>query len=343
MIRKISLALAIFTFTYLQTCGQSLQQKMDSIVTSKMEAYEIPGLAIGIVHQDTLVYTAGYGVANIDTEKRVTPKTVFHTASISKLFTAQAITYLVDEGRISYDDKLIDLAPELNFENDLAKSIRVIDLLNHTSGLPDVWDYDWGNDDISTSALAKYVRDLDLKSSTEPGTKYRYSNLAYEILGYLIEKTSGANFDEFLKEHILSPAGMTVSDFRYFEIPESLRTSPHTSLAFIKPVVGSTYPYNRAHAPSSTLNASAAELSQWMIHFMKRNDAFTKEALPGFQHYDLKDFQAIGHFGGDKGFRSLIMMVPDRKIGVIVLGNCDYNEDFRQEIAVPLTRLMMGL
>ncbi len=150
---------------------------------------------------------------------------------------------------------------------------------------------------------------------------------------------------------ILDPADMEFSDFRYFVIPDSLRTSPHSmKMLFSKVYVRDFYPYNRAHAPSSTLNTSGKELCKWMQWYFKELETSDKSSWPhqmieptfednvglGFQLFDLEGMKAMGHFGGDQGFRSLLIMVPEKKVGVVVLGNADFEEQYRTDIVKPI-------
>lgn len=152
---------------------------------------------------------------------------------------------------------------------------------------------------------------------------------------------------------------MKQSSFRYTQIPDSLRVSPH-SRRYIgkKRYVRRVYPYNIEHAPSSTLNASAFELSLWMMDMLQQlRDANNASVLHtmvepstslssniglGFQRFSIVDHQAYGHFGGDTGFRSLLVIIPDQNIGIVVLGNCDYEEDFRQEIVRDIAALLIN-
>jgi CubicO group peptidase (beta-lactamase class C family) len=142
---------------------------------------------------------------------------------------------------------------------------------------------------------------------------------------------------------------MITSDFRHYLLPDALRVQPYTRTwtGAVRP--RKVYPYTREHAPSSTLNASAQELAIWMgkilgerseegktgfwSDMMAASTPLTDDIGLGFQRYEIDGARAVGHFGGDRGFRSFLVMVPERKIGVVVLGNCDYAEDFRQEIA----------
>lgn len=334
------------------TSPNTLLRQVDSIVVSKMNDYAIPGLSIGIVAGDSIVLSKGYGVKSIETKEFVSQNTNFHTASISKLFTAQAILFLAQEKNISLNTKLITIIPELNYKDERSKNITLTSLLNHTSGLPDVSGYNWKNNNQSASSLQEYILGLDLKLNSEPHTEYYYSNLGYNILGYVVEKLAGIPFEQFVKDRILSESEMLNSDFRYFKIPDSLKSSPHSKKLISKKIyTRKTYPYTREHAPSSTLNSSSTDLCKWMITFLKSQDSFEKMTEPSFESYPyiglgfqlskLHNKQTIGHYGGDKGYRSYLIMIPEEKMGLVLLANCDYDEDFRQEILHPIAKLML--
>lgn len=372
--KKTFSALVILSFAFFQSCFTSsfkqniesnpsvigLFGKVDSIVVNKMNQYNIPGLSIGLVRNDSIIYNKGYGVRSIKTGNLVTGNTIFHTASISKLFTAVATIRLIEQKMISIDDKLVDILPELKYDDERVNYITIKNLLNHTSGLPDISNYHWDNNNQSDNSLKEFVLGLNLKLDSDPSSEYQYSNLAYDILGYVIEKVSGSTFDDFLKENVLNKSGMYSSDFRYFKIHDSLKTSPHSKRWVTNNIYErKTYPYTREHAPSSTLNSSSKDLSKWMISFLQTlgdsdlNNKISTMIEPafipnpyiglGFQLSDINSKKTIGHYGGDRGFRSYLIMIPEEKIGLVVLANCDYNEDFRQEILYPIAKLMLTM
>lgn len=359
-------------FFILQACGDegfqqdlrveqtsnSFHRKVDSIVVDKMNAYNIPGLSIGLVKGDSIVYSKGYGVKNVQTKTQVNNYTIFHTASISKLFTAQAVMILIDQNKLSLDTKLVEVLPELNYDNENLKDITIKSLLNHTSGLVDVSNYHWENNNQSEDSLRDYILNVDLELKAEPHTTYHYSNLGYNILGYIVEKVSGTNFDLLVKEQILIPSQMYDSDFRYFKIADSLKSSPHSKRFLTNSIyVRDVYPYTREQAPGSTLNSSAYELSQWMIAFLNSFSGTNKDNIystmlkPNFEPYPyiglgfqlskINSKLTVGHFGGDKGFRGYLIMIPEEKIGLVLLANCDYEEDFRQDILHNVAKLML--
>ncbi len=334
------------------------EKALDSIVINKMNQYNITGLSIGIIQEDSILINKGFGVSDINSKSPITKNSIFHTASVSKIFTAIAIMELIEDNKISLNSKLVQILPELNYEDKRVENINIKHLLNHTSGLPDISNYNWDNNNQSANSLELYLIKLNLRLSSNPSTEYLYSNLGYDILGYIVEKTTRFSFEEFVKIKILNKAGMQTSDFRYFEIPDSLKTFPHSKYWISKNIYQrKTYPYTREHAPSSTLNASSKDLSNWMIWFLKETygihakKIFSQmtevsfEPYPyiglGFQLGKINNHKTIGHFGGDKGFRSYLVMVPEKKIGLVLLANCDYNEEFRREILHPIAELML--
>ena len=333
----------------------SFEQKIDAVIADNMNMNNIPGLSIGIVKNDAVIYTQGYGFKSIVEKDLVSENTVFHTASVSKLITAQTIMKLIQQKKLNLDDTLTTVIPDLNYKDERIKKITIKNLLNHTSGLQDINNYHWSNQNRSKNSLKNYVLSIKLKLRSEPSQTYSYSNLGYDILGYVIEKITQQSFEDVAKKYVLAPYGMNFSSFNYFDIHKTKVCSPHSKTWFDNTVyIRRYYPYTREHAPSSTLNASVKDLSHWMITFLKNLekepelkqmikpsfDTYKNIGL-GFQLYNLKGKNAVGHFGGDKGFRSFLVMIPERKTGIVVLANCDYNEDFRQEIVSAVASLMV--
>ena len=338
--------------------ANNLQEQIDSMVVHKMNEYHIPGLSLGLIRNDAIIYTKGYGIKSMGSNKPVTQNSIFHTASISKLFTALAIMQLVEKQQLKLEDKLLKIVLELKYSDNRVKNITIKHLLNHTSGIPDIYNFHWENNNQSDNSLKEYIVSLNLKLDFAPSSEFSYSNLAYDILGYVISKVSNVTFEDYVQETILDSYGMKNSDFRYFRIPDSLRTVPHSKSRITgKIYTRKIYPYTREHAPSSTLNASAKDLSEWMISFL--DDLENSESASnlkimlepsfnmntpiglGFQLGEIQGLKKIGHYGGDKGFRSYLMMIPDARIGLVVLANCDYEEDFRQEILHPIAKLLL--
>jgi len=334
--------------------GQQFNQRIDSLVKANQKKYSIPGLSIAVVSHDKTLYQKSFGVKNINTTQAVDENTVFHTASLSKLFTAQAVMDLIDKDSFLLDDKIIALLPDFEMSDPRYVDITVKHLLTHTSGMPDITNYHWADDRNDPDALKKYFLSLSsVKLNSEPGKTFEYSSMDYDVLGYLIERITRTPFSEYMKLNILEPFGMTRSNFDYFKTDSALRCSPHTRGIIFKIVhTRKTYPYNPAHAPSSTLNSTSNELALWMkgllniLHtgenqgnlrastfhaMLKPTENFSFVGLGWFigERFGIKTYY---HFGGDRGFRSYLILIPEYDLGLVLLANCDYGEDFRQEI-----------
>lgn len=334
-----------------------LQGKVDSITAHTIQKYNIPGLAIGVCVEDKVFFSKGYGRASIKAGGETTDKSIFHTASISKLFTAIAVMKVIESGKLSLNTRLVAVIPELdNSSNDLG-SITVESLLNHTSGLPDVKGYGWKKPQNIQGALDNYVTGQRLKPTAEPLTKFNYSNLGYDVLGVVVERVTGLPFETYVKLNVLNEYQMLNSSFDYLTIEKDLRTFPHSKHWLTGKVTQKKYyPYNREHSPSSTLNSSVQDLLNWMIQFNHKKDGVlsvsTKKAMTtpstklakgiglGFQLYTYEEDKLVGHYGGDVGYRSFLLMNLDKRIGVVLLANYDRDEDFRDEIVYPVYGLI---
>jgi CubicO group peptidase (beta-lactamase class C family) len=192
-------------------------------------------------------------------------------------------------------------------------------------------------------AAERYVRSLgDRVLISRPGSEFHYSNIAFDIMADLVAKLSGMSFEKYVKENILMPLEMSESSFYYPEIKTSLRTSPHTGNP---PEVLSVYPYNRMHAPSSTLNTNVLEMAHWAIAnmyngrykdsrillpethlmmmtptFISNKDEHISIGLSWFM-YPYKGMTNYEHGGSDDGYRSVLTLIPEKKIGIIILSN----------------------
>ena len=167
-----------------------------------------------IAWQGKPIYTAARGLASIEWNVPNTPDTRFDLGSINKSFTQIAIGQLVDQGKLSFDDKLIDMLPD--YPNpEAARKITLRHLLEHSAGLGDIF-----GDTFFNSSKAQYRQPRDFfplfanrPLEFEPGSKRSYSNAAYMVLGAIIARVSGQDYDQYVIEHVFKPAGMTHSGF----------------------------------------------------------------------------------------------------------------------------------
>jgi CubicO group peptidase (beta-lactamase class C family) len=262
-------------------------------------------------------------------------------ASVSKPFVATAIVQLVEQGLIDLNEKVTTYLPYFRIDDERYREITIQQMLSHVSGMPDIMDYHWDKPEYDEGALERYVRSLtDQKLVAAPGDTFRYSNMAYEVLGDVIAKVSGQSFADYVKEHILDPLGMHHSTFLY-EMPPELQAAPHVHR--LRPQVSDVYPYHRAHGPSSTLHSNVSEMCNWAMATLNRGVLDGHRILPE-SSYDVlwephvqpdedrwvglswfigeyRGKRTITHSGGDIGFRSMMVLLPDDHMAVVTMCN----------------------
>ena len=161
--------------------GKNLDDHLSPFIQNVIRSHDLPGLAVGIVADNEVVYARGFGVKSIETQEPISMTTVFHMASISKPFVATAMMQLVEQNQIQLDAPVVAYIPYFKLDDDRYRDITVQQMLSHVSGMPDVMDYEWDTPQYDEGALERYVRSLSSKKLIyEPGEKYAYSNMAFE-------------------------------------------------------------------------------------------------------------------------------------------------------------------
>jgi CubicO group peptidase (beta-lactamase class C family) len=335
--------------------GQDVASRMDAYLTEFAEENGTPGLTAAVVRGGRVIYEGAVGVRRLGGDQELTPNHVFHFASVSKPFVATAIVQLVEAGKLSLDDRVTDHLPYFRLADERYRSITIQQMLNHTAGMVDVPDYEWGSPQFDEGAAERYVREMAVDGMLwGPGEGIRYSNKAFDALGDVIAKVAGVSFEEYVRANILAPIGMDESSFIHPEIDEELRTSGHVG----SPArVSDVYPYNRRHAPSSTLNSSVSQMTRWMLvnlgwgeldgtRILRREsydllwtattDSREDGLSVGLSWFLLEEegHRVVMHGGGDTGFRSYILLMPDDDIGVVIASN--WSNTNTEEIAFDL-------
>ena len=336
-------------------------EQITDFVQATLDVFNIPGLAISITKDDEIVYLEAFGVRNIETQEQLEPEHFFHFASVSKPFVATAIMQLVEQKKISLDDRLTTHLPYFKISDDRYKSITIRQLLNHTSGLGDVRDYEWESPRYEVGAAEDYVKSLTKERlQFTPGTDWAYSNLAFDIMGDVIAKVSGMPFETFIKRNIFTPLDMEHSSFIYPEISKKLRTKPHVWKGVT--IISDIYPYNRIHAPSSTLNSSVFEMSHWAIANLNKGryknsrilsedsyellwaNSVTLQNRPkiglGWFLGEYKGSKLVAHSGSDLGYSSNFVMLADSNISVVIASN--YTHTPVDKIAKGILEILLG-
>jgi CubicO group peptidase (beta-lactamase class C family) len=338
-----------------------LTKKIDYYIHESIKPLHLPGLTVAATSGDSIVYSGAFGFRNVETKELLKTTHVFHWASVSKTFVAMAMMQLAEKGKINLDDKLIAHLPYFKQEKGNYQNISIRQMLNHTSGIGDVENYEWEKPQNDDGAPERYVRSLVNDTMLFPaGQDWAYSNTAYDILGVVIAKISGMSFETYIQKNILQPLKMNHSTFIYHEIPDSLRVKGHGWS--LKPVLAKNYPYNKIHAPSSTLNSSVLDMTHYAMANLRRGEykdiriladssynvlwtnSVKMQAKPkvglGWFINEYKGLKVLRHNGGDLGFRSVLLLVPEKNISIAMA--CNYEYLFTEDLAFGVVDILLG-
>lgn len=338
--------------------ADSLKNKIDKLF-EKWNSPNMPGGAIGIIRNDSLIYAKGYGLADLEHQKPITPQSIFYMCSLTKQFTGYAIALLVRQGKIKLDD---DIHVYLPWMPDFGKKITVSHLLHHTSGI---------RDDISLAAIAGLSLDGMLTQdgalqllkkqralNFEPGKKFSYSNSNYILLAEIVKKVSGQTFRAFVDSAIFKPLAMVNS--RIVDDNQEVVTDRVPS--YYSPD-GKTYKnsYQNIYTlGDGGLFSNIDDMARWAMNFYntkaghqndielttqkgKLNNGKENNYAFGIAVDSSRGWKRISHNGGLAGYNTVINVYPDLKIAFIVFSNSGdgtaYNKpDELAELFVPDNR-----
>ena len=350
-----------------QAPAERYRNELQPLIEDFVHQQQIPEFAIGVIQDDRLVYAHGFGVKNlVHNHDPVTPRSLFHMASITKTFVATSIMQLVEAGRINLDTPVVQYLPYFRVADDRYQTITVRQMVTHTSGMPDVGDNEWDKPQYDDGALERYVRSLsNQKLIFAPGTDFRYSNMAFEVLGDLIAKVSGESFDDYVQHHILTLLKMRDSTLLIKKTDARLMTWGHERDKDGHVFPSKVYPYNRMHSPSSNLHSNVEDMARWALANLNHGELDGRRIL-NEQTYDimwkpahkLSDSDGVGiswflgeyrgqatvsHGGGDTGYATFLVLLPEKKIAVVFMANCDWAGKGRGQIAHAALDVALGL
>ena len=337
----ISLAVLMTALSYAATgaapgSDPSLESKVDALF-AKWNTLDSPGAAVAVIKDGMVIYRKGFGCAQLEYGIPITPSTVFHVASVSKQFTAMAITMLEAAGKLSADDDIRKYLPELA---DFGKTITINHLLHHTSGIRDQWDLmvlsGWRMDDVITQAqlLDRLRRQKEL--NFPPGDRYMYSNSGFTLLSEIVSRVSGRPFTEWTRDNIFLPLGMTSTHF-HLDHEEIIRNRAYSYQG--DPAKGfKQSALNYANVGATSLFTTVEDMANWIRNFEEKrvggaavlDKMLTKGVLNngteipyarGIVIGEYKGLKTFDHSGGDAGFRSHVIYFPGEKFGVAVFSN----------------------
>jgi CubicO group peptidase (beta-lactamase class C family) len=316
--------------------------------------FRVPGMALGAILGQEVAVAAGYGEACLDSGVDVTPKTLFHMASVTKPFVATAVMQLVERGAVHLDDPFVKHVPHFKIADPRGETITVRQLLTHTSGLPDVESYDWDHPEFDAGALDRYIASLaSTKLLAAPGERFSYSDIGFDILGALIAASSACPFEEYVADSLLEPLGMRSSSLLLSRVDPAHMACPHRLDDHGKPRRLTTFPYNRRHAGSSTLYSNINDMLRWAQANLNGGELDARRILQkaslarmwtgtvGDVHpaiprggkvglswfvFDRNGRRVVGHMGQDDGFASLLLLVPERQFAVVSMANRSHDQ-----------------
>ena len=335
---------------------------IDAYVTTQRNALGIPGMALGIVQSGQIVHLQGFGAAD-SSGRTVTPQPPFYIASVTKSFTALAVMQLVEAGKIDLDAPVQKYLPWFELADKAASAtITVRNLLNHTTGISTID----GNRFLSSQeGLEETVRGLNSIQLYNPvGTTFQYSNLNYIIAGLIVEKVSGLSFADYVTQHIFNPLGMRHSyASRAPALADGLAKGHHY-------MFGHAFEREYAVPPAGVSEGYLIASVEDMTHFLIANLSDGRygdtsvlsaqgiaelhaPAVPaggdtqyamGWVVSTLDDKPIVWHTGDSGHFHSVVILMPDRGSGIVLLANASGFEQLEQVdgIAMGVFSLLNG-
>jgi CubicO group peptidase (beta-lactamase class C family) len=358
--RKITYKLItslLFTLYITNVChSQYTNKQVDSIMAYAMDKFNVAGVAIAIVKDGKIIHSKGYGVKSAVTKSPINQHTNFAIASNSKAFTSAALAILVEEGKITWQDKVKDHIPEFKMYNPyVTENFNIQDLLTHRSGLGlgvgDLMFFPDGSDFTIDDLLASFQY---FKPVSAFRTQFDYDNLLYLVAGEVIKRTSGMSWEDYISKRIFQPLKMDNSFAALDRVKDkSNLAKPHDSNSGTLKVLPDFK--EMINGAAGGIYSNVDDIAKWMLMHLnngKYGDELKKQLFtPESQHemwkihtvteanrnprynshfsgyglgWDLTDIKgnmSVSHTGGLPGMLSKTIMIPDINLGVVILTN----------------------
>jgi CubicO group peptidase (beta-lactamase class C family) len=343
----VSLLFASTLVLPVEALAENDQTDLANRVDKVFEAFDStisPGCSLAVAKEGRIIYQRGYGMANLDHDVPITPRTVFHVASVSKQFTAAAVVLLAQDGKLTLDDEVRQHIPELP---DFGKRITIRHLIHHTSGLRDQWSLlglaGWRYSlDLITDEDVLYLVGRMRELNFPPGERYLYCNTGYTLLAQIVKRASGESFREFTSSRIFEPLGMENTFFR----DDHAEVIKHQAYGYKPGKEKQTFRLSVTNfdtAGATSLHTTAEDLTRWAENFEKPkvgNSAFVAQLLEqgvlnsgekldyafGLVVDKYRGLETISHSGGDAGYRSNFLYFPDQQFVVSCLCNISVSQ-----------------
>jgi CubicO group peptidase (beta-lactamase class C family) len=354
--KKLTFLAYILIFPLL-ALSQTLDERVreiDAYATTVLATHGGPGMAIAIVKDDKVVHAKGYGVRELGKPAPVDENTLFAIASNTKAFTTAGLAILVDEKKLSWDDKVSKYLPDFQmYDPWVTNELTIRDLVTHRSGL-DTFSGDllWYETNLTSDELLSRVKYLKPVSSFR--SRYGYQNLMFVAAGKIIERVSGKSWCTFMRQRIITPLGMTRTTCGFGNLGDNA-AMPHNESGGPLRVL----PHGNVDAGygAVAINSSVTDLSKWIRLQLGRgkfegkqifseqqswqmwqpylaqqiSEASTKTnptrhfsgVAMGWFVYDYHGRKVINHSGGLDGMLSYTVLIPEENVGYVVLTNSE--------------------
>ena len=354
--KKIVILLVCFIVikeTVAQEIPAFMKDSLDAYINKALTDWKVPGLAVCVIKDGKIVVMKGYGVKELNSKEKVDDNTLFMIGSNAKAFTATALAMLDAEKKLSLDDKVTKWLPEFKLENkSTTDELLVRDLLCHRTGFSN-FEGDfliWGTD-IPRDKIPDRIRGVKMMYPVR--TTFGYSSSAFIVAGEIIPKVTGLSWEAFIKNNIFTPLGMTRSLALHKDYPAATnKCEPYTLIN--DTLVRVAYCNIDNMAPAGTISSSVNDLSKWVMMLLNNgkygdtqiipSEAIEKTWTPQSIIGDANDFRFMGslyglgwfldnyherkivaHVGWLDGLYTSITLIPQEKLGIIVLTNTDQN------------------
>lgn len=347
--KKTSFFIALFLSISIGSNAQSDTRELSNLIDATRDSFNIPSISMAVVKGGEVIYQGSFGVRSTeDKNSAVDENSLYAIASLSKAFTAASIGMLVDEGKLGWDDKVVDHLPWFEMHDSyVSEHLTISDLLCHRSGLI-TFDGDllWYGSDYEREEIVKRIRFRE--PTYEFRTNFGYQNIMFMTAGEVIEAASGITWDAFVKSRILDPLGMssTTSSFETFSKSEN-RAEPHINSKLIDKLS-----YDNSGA-TAALNSCVTDMTKWLqfwlnegivgndtllssaslrkigsLHtplntgsFDARNGVHFKGYAQGWFVMDYNGKKVMHHGGGLPGYITKVALVPEEELGIVCLTN----------------------
>jgi len=336
---------------------QSAIKKYDQFVEQKLTELQAPGAAIAIVQGDSVLYTKCYGVRELGRMEPITPHTAFRIASLSKGFAAVLTGLLVQDGILSWDDKVIKHLPNLALKKEThTQNLTIRHILSHTTGLP---SHTYDNLIEANVPFPAIIDELKTVPCVWPlGQNYNYQNVLYSLIGDVIKSATGSEYTQLLQTRLLTPLRMTeASVTREAFLRNANHASPHIRRRGKWMLTNVTESYY-AIAPAAGVNASITDMAKWLramlggmpqsvppkvVQDVSAPAIKTRRELRryhwsgrarhayyglGWRIFDYAGTKLVFHSGGVRGYVAQIAFLPEHNLGIVVLLNANIENIF---------------